>query len=290
MLNEISGLLFAIAGVSASFVAILGGFIASRLITINSERDVAESNLEEIGYQKFMKTQVRDMLRTSLDEEDSIIYLHENIEALIDGLELKEVYEEYEIQAVEYERLLPYWKKAQFYIKQYDDLAEADNCAFNDDMIPCELAEENIRDPFVYEVLKLYAAWSFSEDFESIPVRSQGSWYEKTKEQVMEANMQAAALDIQEQRYKMDLNRARKPRRMKMGLMIFALFSLFNVVAPLVFSVIPLSEQWCKVIMFVSIGTLSIGLGAVFFYLSLMLKPKSLKSEVKEIKKELNIR
>ena len=289
MLNEISDFLFAIAGVSAGFVAILGGFIASRLITINSEREAAESNLEEVKYQKFLKTKVRDMLRCSLDEEDSIIYLHENIEALVGGLELKDIYEDYEIQTVEYERLLPYWKKAQFYIKQYENFAEKENCTFNDDLIPCELAEENTHDPFVYEVLKLYAGWRFSEDFESIPVRPQGSWYEKTKEQVMQANMQAAALDIQEQRYKMDLNRARKPKGMKIGLLIFALFSLFNIIIPLIFSVIALSEQWCEVVMYGCIGTLSIGLGAIFLYLSLMLKPKSLKSEVKDIKKELNI-
>lgn len=95
MLNEISDFLFAIAGVSAGFVAILGGFIASRLITINSEREVAESNLEEVKYQKFLKLEERDMLRRSLDEEDSICYLHEHIDDLAGGLELEDVYEEY---------------------------------------------------------------------------------------------------------------------------------------------------------------------------------------------------
>ena len=76
MLNEASNLLFAIAGVSASFVAILGGFIASKLITINSERDIAESNLEEVKYQKFLKTEERDMLRHSLNEEDSLFFVY----------------------------------------------------------------------------------------------------------------------------------------------------------------------------------------------------------------------
>lgn len=289
MLNEISDFLFAIAGVSAGFVAILGGFIASRLIAINSELEVAESNLEEVKYQKFLKLEERDMLRRSLDEEDSICYLHEHIDDLAGGLELEDVYEEYELQIVDFERLLPYWKKAQFFIKEFEEFAQKENCSFNNDLVPCELAEENREDPFVYEFLMMYAGWRFSEDFESIPVRPRGSWYEKTKEQVMQANMQAAALDIQEQRYKMDLNRARKPKGMKIGLLIFALFSLFNIIIPLIFSVIALSEQWCEVVMYGCIGTLSIGLGAIFLYLSLMLKPKSLKSEVKDIKKELNI-
>ena len=63
MLNDISSLLLTISGVSASFVAILGGFIVSKLISINSDRDVAESNIEEVKYQKFFKTEERDMLR-----------------------------------------------------------------------------------------------------------------------------------------------------------------------------------------------------------------------------------
>lgn len=48
MLNDISSLLLTVASASASFAAILGGFIASKLISINSDRNVAESNLEEV--------------------------------------------------------------------------------------------------------------------------------------------------------------------------------------------------------------------------------------------------
>ena len=289
MLNEASGLLLTISGVSAGFVAILGGFIASKLISINSERDAAESNLEEVKYQKILKTKERDLLRHSLDEEDSICYLHEHIEDLTNDLELKDIYEEYELQTVAFERLLPYWEKARFYIKEYEKYAQKENCTFNNDMIPCELAEDNREDPFVYELLMMYAGWRFSDDFESVPVRPQGSWYEKTKEQVIQANMQAAALDVQEQRYRMDLDRARKPKGMKMGLLIFALFSIFNIIAPLILSTITLEEKWCVLVMVASIGLLSLGLAAIFIYLSVMLKPKSLKTQVKDIKKELNI-
>lgn len=79
MLNNISSLLLTIAGASVSFVAILGGFIASKLISTNNDRDVAESNLNEIKYQKFLKIEERDMLRRSMDEEDSICFIYEHM-------------------------------------------------------------------------------------------------------------------------------------------------------------------------------------------------------------------
>lgn len=289
MLNEVSNLLFAIAGVSASFVAILGGFIASKLIAINSERDIAESNLEEVKYQKFLKTEERDMLRRSLNEEDSLFYVYNHFEELSLGIALKDVYKTDAPQVVDFETLLPYWEKALFYARLYEECLQKEKPYLNVDGVPSKLAEDNKDDAFIYKFLIMYAEWKFSDEVENLSSRTQTQWHEKTRELCMQANMQAAALDIQEQRYKMDLNRARKPKGMKVGLLIFVFFSLFNIIIPLIFSVIEFSEQWCMVAMYGCIGALSIGLGAIFVYLSLMLKPKSLKSEVKEIKKELDI-
>ena len=48
MTNAVSSLLLTIAGASASFVAILGGFIASKLISLNSERDSTQSKLKQL--------------------------------------------------------------------------------------------------------------------------------------------------------------------------------------------------------------------------------------------------
>lgn len=274
MLNDISSLLLTVAGASASFVAILGGFIASKLISINSDRSVAESNLEEVKYQKFLKTEERDMLRRSMDEEDSICYIYEHMAELTSGLKLEDVYAEDELQTVEFETLLPLWKKAQFYVQQFDECLQKGNCKFNSDMIPCELAEEHTDDPFVYELLMMYAGWGFSDDIEEMPPRPRAAWYDKNKEQVLQANMQAAALDIQQQRYEMDLNRARKPKGMKTGLLIFALFSVFNIVLPLFLSVTAIPQEWNSIVAYCVIGMLALGLGVTLWYLVKMLKWK----------------
>ena len=42
MTNELTALLTTIASASASFVAILGGFIASKLIAVNGEREAVQ--------------------------------------------------------------------------------------------------------------------------------------------------------------------------------------------------------------------------------------------------------
>jgi hypothetical protein len=274
MMNDISSLLLTIAGASASFVAILGGFIASKLIAINSERDATQSKLKEIKYQKFLTTEERDMLRRSMDEEDAICYIHNHMEDVVSGVALDEVYEENELQLIDFEILLPYWKKAQIYIELFDEHMHADTPKLNSDYIPNDLAEEYIDDLFAYEFLKIYAGWGFSDYFEDCEPMTRRDWYDVTKKRVMELNTRAASLNIQEQIYDMDLNRLKQPKGMKIGLLVFALFSVFNIILPLFLSAAPLTGQWYSIVLYCSIGSLTLGLCATFWYLARMLKWK----------------
>ncbi len=274
MLNEISSLLLTIAGASASFVAILGGFIASKLIAINSERDATQSKYKEVKYQKFLKTEERDMLRRSMDEEDAICYIHNHMEDVVSGTALDDIYEENELQLIDFEVLLPYWEKTQIYIELFDEYMHADNPKLNSDYIPSDLAEEYTDDLFAYEFLKMYAGWGFSDYFEDCEPMTRRAWYDETKRRVMELNSQAAALDIQEQIYDMDLDRLKQPKGMKIGLLIFALFSILNIILPLFLSATPLPGKWCLVVLFCSIVSLTLGLCATFWYLARMLKWK----------------
>ena len=274
MLNSISSLLLTIAGASASFVAILGGFIASKLIAINSERDAVKSKLKEVKYQKLLKTEERDMLRRSLDEEDAICYIHNHMEEFVEERNLEDVYEGNELQLIDYETLLPYWKKAQILKDLFDEALRHGSHKLNSDYIPNDLAEEYTEDLFAYELLKMYAGWGFSDYFESCEPMSRREWYEGARQQVIQANMQAAALDIQQQCYEMDLEHLQKPRGMKSGLLLFALFSVLNIVCPLLLSVTPLPGSWCAISAYCSIGSLALGLGSTFWFLSHMLKWK----------------
>lgn len=273
-MNEISSLLLTIAGASASFVAILGGFIASKLIAINSERDATQSKLKEVKYQRLLKTEECDMMRRSMDEEDAICYIHNHMEDLVSGLALEDVYEENELQLIEYETLLPYWKQAQVYIELFEEYLQKEDTRFNNDYIPSELAEEYTADLFAYEFLKMYAGWGFSDYFDDCEPMTRREWYDGTRNRVLEVNTQAAVLDIQEQIYSMDLERLKTPKGMKIGLLIFAIFSVFNIIIPLFLSVTPLSDRGCLITIYCAIGSLVLGLIATFWYLVNMLKWK----------------
>lgn len=63
---------------------------------------------------KFLKTKEHDLSRRAMNEEDSLVYLYGHMEELTSGLELEEVYTEDELQTVDFEILLPHWKKAWF--------------------------------------------------------------------------------------------------------------------------------------------------------------------------------
>ena len=59
---DLTTVLTTIAACSASIVAILGGFIASKLITINAERDEVNTRIAELDEEIDFFTEERDML------------------------------------------------------------------------------------------------------------------------------------------------------------------------------------------------------------------------------------
>lgn len=274
MINNISSLLFAIAGVSASFVAILGGCIATKLISINQERENCRNKLSEIRFKRFLFAEQRNMYKQAMNEADALHYINQHSDAFIDDCELEDVYNTNEPQFIAYEELLPYWNKAKKLKEKFDEQLQKGNCDFNDLMIPVELVEEVDDDGFEYLFLGMYARWGFSEYFEETEYPIYGEWYDNAKKESLNANNQAMILDIEEQRCEMDLNGLKKPEGMKTGLTIFALFSTLNIIVPLVFSVIPFSYKWCMIVACCSIGILGLGLLATFLFLAQMLKWK----------------
>ena len=271
MSNELTSRLSTIASVSASFVAILGGFVASKLITINGERAAVKSQLTEIHFEKMLRTEERDILSRQLDEEDAICYIHDHMDALANNMTLDQVYEEAELQLIDYETLLPYWERARYFKGLFEKYLQSPDCKFNSDMIPVELAEENTDDLFIYELLKMYAGWGFSDYFENCESMSRRPWCESTKQHLLQLNMQVSALEIQEHRYELDQKRLISPRGMKSGLVLCLLFSFFNIIFPLSLSIFSFSNKVIPFIQASSILLLAIGLVTTFGYFAKML-------------------
>lgn len=274
MINNISSLLFAIAGVSASFVAILGGCIATKLISINQERESCKNKLSEIRFKKLMFTEQRNMCKMAIDETDALCYIQDHADAFVSECKLDDIFDENEPHYIEYETLLPYWNKAKIHKEKFDNRLRKGKCDFNDQMIPIDLIEEIGEDAFAFQFYAMYASWGFSEYLGETEYNFRGEWYEKAKQDSLNANTQALMLDIEEQRYEMELKGLKKPQGMKSGLAIFVAFSMVNIILPLLFSMIPLTDAGCLVAAFCSIGFLAIGLVSTFLYFAKMLRWK----------------
>lgn len=270
---DISSLLFTIASLSASFVAILGGFIASRLITINTERASCMSQMDEVRGQLMYYRAVRTLYDDNRLQEDAITYIYYHMAELVDGESLDDVYEEHELQLIEYDDLEPYWKLAQEIQAFFDTCLQDKDCKFNSDMIPIAVAEEYTDDLFAYEFCKLYAGWGFSDyDFDNTPFRKTGKWYEHAKQTAQDYSTQIAVLGMREGELVTSLRALEKPKGMKAGLVLFALFSVFNIILPLVLSLFSFTKVGQIIVAVICILLLTLGLIATFAYLAWMLK------------------
>lgn len=272
MTNELTALLTTIASASASFVAILGGFIASKLIAVNGEREAVDSRLQELKYEIELKQQECDNLQEGITSDDALDFIREHAANVADMDALSNVYEKDEQQLLEYDELEPYWDDALALAKRFH--AECKKATeFNDDNIPCELAAEVKGTYFEYEVCRAIAEEVFPS---TLPLISSavptGAWYERDKQRIANLRIEIASLRIHEEQSKEQQKALKKPRGMKRGLAIFALFSLLNIIQPLVLSTIPLStDAEYNIVRFISIAFLLMGLIATFWYLAWLL-------------------
>ena len=108
MIYDLTTLLSTIAATSASFVAILGGFIASKLISISSDRNGVIKRLQDIDEEISYRNAVLNNAREQNNQEDALYFILDNIEALIDDNELERVYDE-EKPNIELYDLAPFW-------------------------------------------------------------------------------------------------------------------------------------------------------------------------------------
>ncbi len=99
-----------------------------------------------------------------------------------------------------------------------------------------------------------------------------GIWYSKAKERIVENQNKIDLLTTQKSQLQIRGAALKRPKGMKMGLFIFSLFSIANIIYPL--SISPFNTSDIKAfltIKAISIGLLSIGLLAIVFYLAYLL-------------------
>lgn len=294
---DLTAVLTTIAAASASIVAILGGFIASKLIAISSERSAALDHRKQINEELEFHVSERDEIQAENDEDDALDFIRDTIDDLYAGNNLENVYSNVDHPRISIERLKPYWDRAVMLKKQFREQVEKRN-ALNDDYIPENLLLTVKEDDFGYEVLlalgkklkkRIRAAERARErasnplgivvpdisdfDIGTVSVSRSGYAYRKNCDAIQEQNAAIALLELQKKQCDEQISALKKPRGMKLGLVIFALFTICCIIAPLIAS--PFTTESYQIYVItkaVFLGLFGMGLLSIFGYLVYLLK------------------
>lgn len=292
---DLTAVLTTIAAASASIVAILGGFIASKLIAISSERSAALDHLKQINEELELHVSERDKIQAENDEDDALGFIRDAIDDIYAGNSLENVYSNVNHPSILIERLKPYWDRAITLKEQFREQVEKDD-ALNEDYIPQSLLLTVKEDDFGYEVLlalgkklkkRIRAAERARErasnpfgivmpdisDLDIATVSGNDYAYHKNCDAIQEQNSAIALLELQKKQCDEQILALKKPRGMKLGLVIFALFTICCIIAPLIASPFATeSHQIFVITKVVFLGLFGIGLISIFGYLVYLLK------------------
>lgn len=294
---DLTTVLTTIAAASASIVAILGGFIASKLIAISSERSAALDHLRQINEELEFHIAERDKIQAKNDESDALDFIQTAIDDLWAGNSLENVYSNVDHPDISIECLKPYWDRAVILKEQFQEQVKKQG-QLNGDYIPTSLIFTVREDNFGYEILralgkKLKKRIRTAErarekasspfglvtpdisdyEFDTSSVSGGGYAYHKNCEAIQEESAAIALLELQEKQCTEQIQALKKPRGMKSGLVIFALFTVFCIIVPLAFSPFSVNSYLAFIITkIVFLILFSVGLLAIFSYLTYLLK------------------
>lgn len=282
---DLTSFLTAVASSAACIVAILGGFIASKLISIDGERASVIARLKEIDEEMKYRIKTRDTAQKENDEDDALDFINEHLEELKNGTSLTEVYKAIPEPELSVETMQLYWQKAINVSSAFQAKIEHLNGEkLNADCVPeslyCLYHESNLE----YQVCKLlgddlYTRYKRNTDPLSVAINPKYPpsfenmhRYRWNQQKVSEENAAIGLLALQAKNLKAQITSLKKPKGMKIGLTIFALFSISCIIMPLALSPFTTDNLQCyNLTKWGVLGAFLAGLGGIFAYLIYLL-------------------
>lgn len=122
---DLTSFLTTISAGSASFVAILGGLIAQKVIEINNERTAVEEEIKELQEQKvLLEDEIADR-EDWIEEDNAISFIGRHAKELLQGNDFSDAADPDDLHGYEdLESLEAYWKEAQSILNLYAENAE----------------------------------------------------------------------------------------------------------------------------------------------------------------------
>lgn len=282
---DLTSLLTTIAGSSATLAAIIGGFIVSKLIALNTERAEIKIRIQEVDEEIAFRDKKIIEMRQSVVEDDAIDFITEHVDELIDEISLDAVYSKIERRPeLGKEELDQYWNRARDVIRKLREFIVKNGYHPNDDSIPSGFAValpdfeyqicESVMDAMKKRLKSSSPKTSYggildmaSLDFGFSMPRIKGYWYQKTKDD-MHVNLgHLEWLQVQKRQLETRQKALKQSKGIMSGLLVFLIVVLVGVLAPL--TAVPLvvddyqtmlKAKWLYVTLF--LVTLSI----VFWY------------------------
>ncbi len=261
-----------IASVSSGFVAIIGGLITSKLISINGERTMVVDRISELDEIIDLKLNDAEEIKTQLEEDDALDFIRDNIESIEDSKMFKDVYQTDIPQRLEFEVLENYWVKA---IKLFNEFNDAiDNAQkLNDDEIPIGLATKYMDKSFEYALCEMFATYNNRIKWSSIQLsRINNDWYNDKTKDCEQLLREVGVLQLQREQFERQKQSLTKPKNLSMGLWIFAGIILLNILMPLLFmKLVPIYPTIQNSAEIVCLIFVALGLMLTFIYICFLL-------------------
>lgn len=243
---DYSSFFYSIAGCSATIIAIIGGFIASKLISISADRDNILDKIKEINDELNVKTKLHKDIIKRLNDDDALEFVKDNISMLMDAKSVDVVYKPEEKPTLDYFTTEQYWGRA---LKLCEEIAGLDVKQFekvNSDKVPIEIAKKYTNE-FEYGVCKkvfhelnksvkrsYQNPFDFSSSIDIEDIGPINTWYQQKSDEAEKLENRIAELEFEKRQYEEKKKQVRKPRGMMSGLILFIVFSILGVFLPLI--------------------------------------------------------
>ena len=287
---------YSIAGCSATIIAIIGGFIASKLISISTDIDNILDKIKEIDDELNMKTKQHEVIIEKLNDDDALDFVRDNVSMLVDNRSIDIVYKPEEKPKLDYFTMEQYWQRALKICEEILDLDEDQICNVNSDKVPVVLAkkyanefEYGVCEKVLHEIEKRakkrnanpFDLYTSLIDVGDIVPQTAGLWYHEKTGEAEKLELRIEELKFEKLQYEEKKREIKKPKGMKSGLIIFIIFSIFGVFFPLVCALINstyYNNSLCVPIISLSLFVICVLI--TFIYLALLLRWKNVDKEV----------
>lgn len=286
---DLTNILTAMVGCTATFVAIIGGLIANKGISDRAEKESIERQLSQIDFDINATDDDIEKLSNWINEHNAKDFIRYNIDALLDGKPLENVYDHSENNFIEYDEMLPYWDGMLVAIKLFRDNCSSEK---NKEGIPKIIVEE--LTPFEREICSMYRnsiadnEVAYYEKCSFLSVEGNKKIIEYYNSRVEEFdnlldkkdNLVARKQVLQDRKDNICLGKATKN-----GVKIFSIVSLIDIIIPVIFMLFnPTSSKvWYIVETIISFVAFIIGIIVMIWYIC-SLFPKKGETEKVESK------